>query len=75
MAKSLNGELQARRLELEKAMAELSALRERVAIAEHVVLDSQFVLRALSPPHQWGAGSGARRSTLPTLLGTSAAST
>jgi hypothetical protein len=51
MGRSPDGELKARRLELKKAMAELTALREQVAMAERSILGSQYVPRALSPPH------------------------
>lgn len=43
MGRLLAGELTARRLELENAMAELAELREQVAMAERSILDSDIL--------------------------------
>ena len=51
MGRSLDGELRAKQLYLEQAMAELAALREQVAKAEQMISDSQFEREA--PAKHW----------------------
>jgi hypothetical protein len=51
MGRSQERELKTKRLQLEKARAKSLVLQEQVALAEHVMWDSQFVVSALSSPY------------------------